>query len=76
MAAHHDQQAQVAQYMVSVQEASGVRFPGQPEGTQTRRTWNRDISESKAIQGLNVFHGGGKGYYKEWHAKFVNVFTQ
>eukprot|EP00969_Alexandrium_andersonii_P062070 2735334-Alexandrium_andersonii.AAC.1 len=25
---------------------------------------------------MGVFHGGDKGYYKEWHSKFVNVFTQ
>eukprot|EP00969_Alexandrium_andersonii_P136843 6054498-Alexandrium_andersonii.AAC.1 len=44
-------------------------------GTDTHFMRHKDISESKAIQGLAVFHGGDKGYYTEWHANFVNVFT-
>eukprot|EP00969_Alexandrium_andersonii_P109829 4845449-Alexandrium_andersonii.AAC.1 len=44
--------------------------------TQAPLVRGKGISESRAIQGLGVFHGGDKGYYKEWHAKFVNVFKQ
>eukprot|EP00969_Alexandrium_andersonii_P303636 13422986-Alexandrium_andersonii.AAC.1 len=63
--------------MQRVSRATGVRFSeGGQEGTQAPYRQTKDISESKAIQGMNVFHGGDKGYYKEWHAKFVNVFTQ
>eukprot|EP00969_Alexandrium_andersonii_P043311 1898925-Alexandrium_andersonii.AAC.1 len=61
-------QASVADTIVRMQQATGARIPGQQEGAQAQRTWNRDISESKAVQGLSVFHGGDKGYYKEWHA--------
>eukprot|EP00969_Alexandrium_andersonii_P257806 11399217-Alexandrium_andersonii.AAC.1 len=75
---HEERQTATATYMEKVQRVTGIRFdtPGTAQGTQAYFRQTKDISESKAIQGLGVFHGGYKGYYKEWHAKFVNVFTQ
>eukprot|EP00969_Alexandrium_andersonii_P142031 6279299-Alexandrium_andersonii.AAC.1 len=46
-------QALKGEYLVRVGRATGVRFEeGTPGGTQARRTWTKDISASKAIQGL------------------------
>eukprot|EP00969_Alexandrium_andersonii_P296050 13084397-Alexandrium_andersonii.AAC.1 len=66
-------QGMTAQTITQMQTQAGAGG----QGTRDRnKTWTKDVSESKAIQGLHVFQGGDKGHYKEWHAKFVNVFTQ
>ena len=36
----------------------------------------KEIAESKAVDRLEVFKGGERHAYKEWHEKFVNVFSQ
>eukprot|EP00969_Alexandrium_andersonii_P345546 15274073-Alexandrium_andersonii.AAC.1 len=70
-------QATQANYLNNIRQTTGieVQFSG-TAGTHAHFAKHKDISEFKAAQGLGVLHGGDKGYYKEWHAKFVNVFTQ
>jgi len=47
-----------------------IKIQGDP-----RRGHHKEISESKAVMGLKVL-SDDRAHYKEWHTKFVNVFSQ
>ena len=68
----------LTQIGMAVQEMRNT-VQGTPVGRTGERREDhreRDVEESKAISNLPVFQGGERGVYKEWHEKFVNVFTQ